>query len=101
MDRKPTKAEQQANDYAAECNSARVETLARTLGESDWTAYGSVGWIKAAELHAKFFADLYSFNLEGYYIEVKDAHDSSRPMATFKMKRTVSYHVVNPRQGCD
>jgi hypothetical protein len=63
-------------------------------GGGYWASYGSMGWIEAAKDHA------WNCGLANNdSVEVRDEHDESRPMATFQMRRTVSYEVINPRQG--
>ena len=93
---KPTKAEYQLAEYAAECGMP-IETQVRIVGGSgDWTCYGSMGWIEAAKLHAA-----YCGLPNGSHVEVRDGNDPSRPMAAFRMNREVVYTVANPRQGAE
>lgn len=96
---KPTKRDYQAAEYAAELASDQLsmETQVRIAGnDSEWTCYGAMGWIEAAKLHAM------NCGLSGRSnVEVRDGNDPTRPMATFEVKRIVSYEVLNPRQGAE
>lgn len=94
--RKPTKAEYQAAEYAAEAG-LKIETQVRIVGSSsDWTCYGAIGWIEAAKLHASN-CGLSS----GSLVDVRDGNDPTRPMAQFEMIRREVYEVANPRQGAE
>ena len=73
-----------------------MNTQVRIVGavEGVWTDYGSYGWIDAAQAHAA-----YCGLANNSSVQVRDANDPSRPMATFNLERVVTYRVTNPRQG--
>ena len=75
--------------------ASKIKTQVRFgFSHAHWLDMGSMGWIEAVEKFA-----LQHRVDDGMLIHVRDANDPSRPIASFTVKKVVSYVVENPRQG--